>query len=164
MRSVTVGASGAYHRVHGILFGTRALLDATLEVRNAASLAPNTAPISPGELITLYGSNLANSTEAAPDGEPAFELSGASVTINTAASALLFVAPGKINLQAPDGLLGTSALVSARNGDAVPKSVIVPLSSTSPGIFTQDGSGAGLGTNLARRWNPGEPRRPCRAR
>jgi uncharacterized protein (TIGR03437 family) len=146
--SVEVGATGAYHRVHGILFGTRAPLEPTLEVRNAASLAPSTAPISAGELITLYGSSLANSTAAAPDGKPIFELSGASVTINTAASALLFVAPGQINLQTPDGLRGTTALVSARNGNALAKSVTVPLSSTGPGIFTQDGSGAGLGTIL----------------
>ena len=131
--SAEVGAAGSNHRVHGLLFGVRASPAPDFAVRNAASLAPAAAPLSPAELVTLKGAGLANNAASV------------RVTINGTASALIGVTPDQINLQAPASLDGDSAIVAVRQGDAAAKTVTVALSQASPGIFTQNGSGAGLG-------------------
>jgi uncharacterized protein (TIGR03437 family) len=141
--SAEVGAAGANHRVHGILFGVNAPAGPALDVRNAASLAPVTAGVSAGELITLRGAGLANATASAPDGQPVYELSGVHVTINTVACPLLFVSSEQINLETPASLVGDSALITVWHGNTASNAVIVPLLPTSPGVFTQDGSGTG---------------------
>jgi len=141
--SAEVGAAGANHRVHGILFGVTAPAGPALDVRNAASLAPMTAGISAGELITLRGAGLANATASASGGQPVYELSGVRVTINTVACPLLFVSSDQINLETPASLVGDSALITVWHGDAASNAVTVPLSPASPGVFTLDGSGAG---------------------
>jgi uncharacterized protein (TIGR03437 family) len=139
-----VGVVGANHRVHGILFGVHAQGGPALDVRNAASLAPNITPVSAGELITVRGAGLANATASAPGGQPVYELSGVHVTINTAACPLVFVSPDQINLEAPASLVGDTASITLWQGNTDSKVVTAPLSATSPGIFTVDGSGVGL--------------------
>jgi uncharacterized protein (TIGR03437 family) len=67
-------------------------------VANAASTG--TAG-SPGMLLSVYGTKLANSTQAA-DGSPLpFSLAGVSATVNGLAAPLTYVSPGQINLQIP---------------------------------------------------------------
>jgi uncharacterized protein (TIGR03437 family) len=127
-----VGATGSNHRMHGLWFGVRASPAPDFAVRNAASLAPAAAPLSPAELVTLKGAGLAN------------DAANVRVTINGMASALLGVTPDQINLQAPAVLGGDSAIITVRQGDAAAKTVTVALSQASPGIFTQNGSGVGL--------------------
>jgi len=142
--SAEVGAAGANHRVHGILFGIHAPAGPSLDVRNAASLAPMIAGLSAGELLTLRGAGLGNVTTSAPAGQPIYELGGVHVTINSTACPLLFASPDQINLESPASLVGDSAQVTVWHGDTASGTVTLPLSSTSPGVFTQDGSGAGL--------------------
>lgn len=113
-------------------------------MRNAASLAPATEPVAPGELIALHAGGLASSTAIAPDGGPVYELNGVRVTINGIASALLSMTPDWITVQAPGSLGGDSAQVVVSNGGVVSNSVTVTLSASSPGIFSQDGSGTGI--------------------
>ncbi len=57
--------------------------------------------IQPGELISIYGNNLAGET-AFWNGDFPQSLGGTSVEIDGKPAYLLFVSPGQINLQAPD--------------------------------------------------------------
>jgi uncharacterized protein (TIGR03437 family) len=57
--------------------------------------------IAPGELISIYGNNLAGGT-AVWNGDFPTLLGGTSVEINGKPAYLLFVSPGQMNLQAPD--------------------------------------------------------------
>ncbi len=57
--------------------------------------------IQPGEWVTIYGTNLATSTEIWSGDFPQ-TLGGASVTINGKPAFLMYASPTQINLQAPD--------------------------------------------------------------
>jgi len=75
--------------------------------------------IQPGELISIFGSNLA-SAPANWSGNFPTSLGDTSVEINGKAAFLLFVSPGQINLQAPDDTAtGTvSVVVTTASGRA----------------------------------------------
>lgn len=108
--------------------------------------------IQPGSWISIYGSNLANSTVVWNDDFP-LSLGGVSVTINKKPGYLWFVSPGQINLQAPDdsatGLV--PVVVTTPNGTATST---VTLAASGPSfslfnsryaagvILTPNGSGA----------------------
>ena len=67
--------------------------------------------IQPGEWVTIYGQNLANTT-ASWNGDFPTSLGGTSVTIDGRAAYLAYVSPTQINLQAPDdGARGTVPVV-----------------------------------------------------
>jgi len=66
---------------------------------NAASLQPGA--VAPGSLITIFGTNLADRTVAAPGGSPPRTLAGVTLSINGIAAPLLFVSPDQINAQVP---------------------------------------------------------------
>jgi uncharacterized protein (TIGR03437 family) len=83
-------------------------------VTDAASFAPRVAP---GELATIFGSNLANSTQPAGGFPLPKTLGGATVYINSAPVPLLYVSPTQINFQAPSSLAaGTANMYVSRSG------------------------------------------------
>jgi len=57
--------------------------------------------IAPGELVTIYGNNLASETLSSNGNFPT-SLGGTKVEIDGKAAYLTYVSPGQINLQAPD--------------------------------------------------------------
>ena len=67
---------------------------------NAASSAPFTAQLSPGEFLTLYGTNLAPSTESASVPFPT-TLNGVQVLINEIPAPIYFVSAGQIQVVVP---------------------------------------------------------------
>ena len=62
-----------------------------------------TAPIQPGEWVSIFGSNLASSTATWIGNFPT-SLGGTSVKINGKSAYLWYVSPTQINLQAPDDM------------------------------------------------------------
>ena len=69
-------------------------------VVNGASFAAG-APVAPGSIASIFGSNLA-STSAAVAGVPLPTLlADAKVSLNGVAAPLFFVSPGQINFQVP---------------------------------------------------------------
>jgi uncharacterized protein (TIGR03437 family) len=110
------------------------------------------ATIQPGEWVSIYGTNLANTTTAWSGNFPT-SLGGASVTINGKAAYLSYVSPTQINLQAPyDTATGSvPVIVTTVNGTAASS---VTLAQFAPSflllggqyvagiILRQDGSGA----------------------
>src|ERR1700720_2483520 len=67
-------------------------------VVNAASFD---APVSPGSLVSIFGSNLASQTMPASTIPLPLSLAGVSVSFNGIAAPLLFVSSGQINAQLP---------------------------------------------------------------
>ena len=96
-------------------------------IANGASfgLAPNNA-VTPGSLISLFGTNLASVTASADSIPLSNTLGGVSVTINGTAATLNFVCHlcvggtgDQLNIQMPWEVQGTSAqVIVTRNGSA----------------------------------------------
>jgi uncharacterized protein (TIGR03437 family) len=130
--------------------GTGVFLNPT-GVVNAASNSPFTAQISPGEVISLYGTGFpaASQTLTAPLPFPT-NLGGVQVMINGAAAPVYAVSPGQVNAVVPyttpsDGSLASIQVIS--NG--TPSNVVQTYTGlTSPGVFTVPSGGLGYGAIL----------------
>lgn len=109
--------------------GAQTVIDA---VTDAASFARRVAP---GELGTVFGSNLADSTQQAAGFPLPQTMSGATVYVNNAPVPLLYVSNTQINFQVPSSLAaGTASMYVTRDGgqSALFQFTVV---SSSPGIF-----------------------------
>jgi uncharacterized protein (TIGR03437 family) len=123
-------------------------------VVNAGSYAQ---PISPGSIVSIFGTNLAYTT-ASEQGTPLPKvLAGTSVTLNGVNAPLFFVSPGQINLQAPWSLQSSldlsgsfyrsaTVVVTTPSGSSAP--VHAPLYQSGPAIFSLDLSGCGRAAAL----------------
>jgi uncharacterized protein (TIGR03437 family) len=142
--SAQVGAVNAATTEYGVSLLVRAprftstgavFLDPTGVVSNA-SRAPTPNPLAPGSIVELYGSNLAPRV-----GQPSAlplpaTLEGVSVTVNGQAAPLFYVSPGQINIQVPFEVSGSRATVQVNNGGTVSNEVPIPLSPSSPGVYS----------------------------
>jgi uncharacterized protein (TIGR03437 family) len=105
-------------------------------VSNAAN---GLATVTPGSLVSIYGSNLAAGLAQADSIPLSTTLNSVSVTFNGVQAPLLFVSGGQINAQLPwnvlsSGTTGTANVVVTRNGTpSAPQSF--PVGPFSPGIF-----------------------------
>jgi len=115
-------------------------------VVNAATLANN--PYDPadnflpsGTIATIFGSNLAASTQTANTVPLPTQLAGTSVFVFGVAAPLFYVSTTQINFQVPFGSAhAPSVTVSTGAGTSDP----YPLGGeAAPGLFTQDASGCG---------------------
>jgi uncharacterized protein (TIGR03437 family) len=112
-------------------------------VTDAASFAPR---VSPGELGTVFGSNLADSTQQASAFPLPQTMAGATVYVNQTPVPLLYVSQTQINFQVPSNLAaGTASMTVSRDGgqSAIFSFTVV---SNSPGIF-QDTSNHAVAQN-----------------
>jgi uncharacterized protein (TIGR03437 family) len=79
--------------------------------------------IAPGELVSIFGSNLASET-ANWNGNFPTSLGGTSVEIDGKAAFLMFVSPGQINLQAPDDTATGPVSVVVKTAAGTAKSTV----------------------------------------
>jgi uncharacterized protein (TIGR03437 family) len=109
---------------------------------NAAHLA--SAGVSPGGLITIFGSSLASAAKLAPP-IPYLpdEIGGTSVKIGTFKARLLYVSPTRINAQAPVELTDQTTQVKVSTGGLDTDAVTMKVLPYDPGLFTFDGVPAG---------------------
>jgi uncharacterized protein (TIGR03437 family) len=112
--------------------------------------------ISPGEIVSLFGANLD------PVGSPAngmtyqlvnnavpASLAGVQVMFDSTPAPLLYVSGNQINAIAPYSLAGkTTSQVTVKYQGMTSGAVPVQIQDASPGIFSQDGSGTGMGAIL----------------
>jgi len=126
-------------------------------VLNAASFDKTAgAPLAPGQLISIFGSNLAAGLALNDTVPLSTSLSDSvSVTFNGITAGLDFVSPGQINAQLPWNVLsngtasGTATVVVTRNGTASSQAV-VNIGPTAPGIFSiPPGAGYAIAINAA---------------
>lgn len=114
-------------------------------VWNAANYAPITNPIAPGEMINLYGTGLAPSTQVASGAPFPASLGGVSVSIGGVAAPMYYVSPNEIVCIVPFELSANFATVQVTNNGVASNSVTLYTEYSAPGVFTlaQDGVGPG---------------------
>lgn len=121
-------------------------------VVNAASNAPFTAFVSPGEFLTLYGSNLATTTNSASVPFPS-KLDNVQVMINDVAAPIYFVSPTQISVVVPYITTPESvAQIQVINNGQSSNTVTQFTGETSVGVFTNNPVG-GLGIAAAELTN-----------
>jgi uncharacterized protein (TIGR03437 family) len=107
-------------------------------VGNAASFA---TVLAPGELFSIFGTNLASTTASAAGVPLPMTLAGASVTVNGKAAPLVFVSPTQINAQLPyevtqfDPAFPFPAVVVTSGGVASLAANSATILGSAPGIF-----------------------------
>ena len=126
------------------------------------NVASYSAPLTPGGIASLFGSNLADSTATAGLPLPTV-LGGVTVAVNGVAAPLYFVSPGQINFQVPWEVLGqTQASITVTSGGAIRQTAstdggtnyaLASLSqiaklAVSPALFSINARGSGQGAIL----------------
>lgn len=121
-------------------------------VLNAASFAKD-RPVSPGSLVSIFGSELAAGLAQADSVPLSTTLADVSVTFNGVPAPLLFISENQINAQMPWDVLpqgvtsGVSDVVVTRNGVPSP-AVMVQIAPSTPGIFSiPPGAGNAIAIN-----------------
>jgi uncharacterized protein (TIGR03437 family) len=105
-------------------------------VANAASKATTG---SPGMLLSVYGTNLANTTQTASGSPLPFSVAGVSATVNGLAAPLTYVSPSQINLQIPyEAGAGPAVLGIDNNGQVA--GFAFQIAPAAPAVFA-DSSG-----------------------
>lgn len=115
---------------------------------SATYLFSTAAGIAPGELLTIFGSDLGPSTLttlALDDKNAALKkLSDTRVLFDGTAGAMVYTSSGQISVIAPYDLSGkTSVKVIVEYLGIQTASVQLPVVAANPGLFTLDGSGKG---------------------
>ncbi len=118
----------------------------------SASFAPQPTPITPGGLISLFGTNIAGLGGSAPSVPLPATLGGATVTIGGVAAPLIGAYPAstpggldQINLQVPievDGQPEADVVVTSNGVMGAPQTMTL---GPAPAFFTQNATGAGDG-------------------
>jgi uncharacterized protein (TIGR03437 family) len=116
-------------------------------VVNAASY---TAPLSPGSIGSIFGSNFSGDTLSSNAAALPTSMLGVTVRLNGLLAPLFFASPGQINFQVPWELAGaaTASVVVSAAGGAVSQSSTVAMAGYAPAIFTLGPPAAGQGTIL----------------
>ena len=130
---------------------------------NAASSAPFTAGIAPGDFITLYGANLAPGTATAytvPFPTTA-GLDGVQVTVNGLPAPVQFVSPGQISAIVPYAIGTSIARIQVNNNGVLSNVVTMPVYLTAPGVFTVPPGGLGYGAVLHGDYSLVTPQNPA---
>jgi uncharacterized protein (TIGR03437 family) len=102
-------------------------------VLNSGSSAPFTAQLAPGELVSIYGTNLASTT--ATDLTLPTTLGGTQVLINGNQAPIAFVSPTQINATVPITTDSAIATIQVVNGSGSSNTITNFVGETQPGIF-----------------------------
>ena len=147
---IQVGTQTTYSLTVGIqakqYSGTGVFID-PLSILNAASYAPITNPVAPGEFVSIFGSGLASSTASAQSLPlPAKAgLGGVQVLVNGRYAPLSYVSPTQINLLVPyaTGPVGNESYATFQviNNNEASNKVTVHTNYTAPGVFSLTSNG-----------------------
>jgi len=136
--------------------GLQAPLISSGGVVNGASFAAQ-APLAPGSLVSLFGTNLAQSQASAGSLPLPTNLGGASVQFGSATVPLLFSSTGQVNAIIPYGMaVNTTQQVFVSLGSSISVPEPITMAGAAPGIFTVDGKQGIVfdGANIANATNP----------
>ena len=133
--------------------GTDMLLN-PIGIVNAASLAPITNAVAPGEFVTLVGSGLSSTTLEAPVLPLPTTLGGVQVKVNGRLAALSYVSPTQLNVLVPFATVESYATFQAINNGSPSNTVTVYAGQTAPGVFTTTQNGIGPGAVLDSHYSP----------
>jgi len=109
--------------------------------------APDLGTVSPGELVTVFGTNIGPVTPAPMALTGSFvntTLGGVSVAVDGKAAPLIYASQNQLSLQIPyEVAVGSGKVVTVTNGANPPATATITVAATAPGLFTADGSGDG---------------------
>lgn len=121
-------------------------------VVNAGSYAPITAPVAPGELITLFGTGLAPATLVSTGGLPfPTSLGGVQVLVNNTPAPIYYVSSSQLSVIVPYGLASNTtglAQIQVNSNGTFSNTVTLYATDALPGIFTQNQNGIGSAAAL----------------
>ena len=121
--------------------GTGTFINPTT-ILNAASFAPITNSVAPGEFISIFGTGLASSPQQAQTFPLPTNLGGVQVTVNGTPAPLTFVGPNQINLLIPYATPSNSfAKFQVNNNGALSNQVTLYTNASSPGVFALTSNG-----------------------
>ena len=107
------------------------------------------APLAPGSVFSIFGTNLAADQFFAQEVPLPKELGGLSATLGDFDVPLFFTSAGQVNAQVPFELPpDSSAQLVVKVGEAFTVPETINLSAVQPGIFTANSSGSGPGSIL----------------
>ena len=126
------------------------------------SAAAPVAVVGPDSLGSIFGANLASTTQHAASQPLPLSLGGISLTVQdsagTSASApLLYVSPGQINFLMPSGLATGVGTFTITDGGRAPLTAIGAVGQVAPTLFSISANGSGLAAATAIRVNAGNP-------
>jgi len=118
-------------------------------VVNNASFALSPAPVAPGSIAALFGTNLNDGSKVlfssfGKDGKLVTTLGGASVTVDGIAAPLFYSTPGQLGIQIPFELdTNSAAKIQVTVAGVKSTTITIPVDGLAPGLFTitQDGKG-----------------------
>ncbi len=130
---------------------------------HAASYAPG-APLAPGSIISIFGSNLTSGVASATAVPLPRELGSLSATAGNYEVPLYFTSGGQVNAQLPFELpVNSTAQLVVRAGNAYTVPQTIQVAAAQPGVFTENGAGTGLGSILDVNYNRVAANNPVRA-
>ncbi|MBK5291277.1 MAG: hypothetical protein JJE04_06340, partial [Acidobacteriia bacterium] len=137
--------SGSAQIGGSIAQGTGTPIIATAGAVSAASFSKQ-APLAPGSMVSIFGSQLATSVNLASQLPLSTDLGGTRVTIAGRALPLIFTNQGQINAVIPYDLpVNTTQQLLVRRGTAYSLPEPVVVAAAQPAVFTKDQSGKGAG-------------------
>src|SRR5262249_19086488 len=117
--------------VHGVSVGT--------SIKGAGNAATFQSTASPGMLLSIFGSQLANSTKQASVTPLPFSLDGVSVRVNGIDAPIRYVSRHKINIQVPYEAGAGPAVLGVNNNGQV-AGFQFQIAPAAPGIFADAGN------------------------
>ncbi len=133
-------------------------------VVNAASSAPFTAGISPGEFITLFGTNIGPANPRVAQSLPLqTTLGGVQVMINNIAAPVYYVSSGQVDAIVPYEISSAAvAQIQIINNGTQSNAVTEFVNTTTPGVFTNPAGGAGYAAALHPDFSVVSPSSPAK--
>ncbi len=141
---VDVFNSSSYEIYFGALLAPQSATGVFLNpqgVLNAASFAPPGYPISPGGVMTLFGTGFPSTAVTASAPPFGTTLGGVQVSVNGTSAPVYSVSSTQISAIVPFGATGSTATIMVTVNGSKSNSVVVPLAPTSPGIFSIPANG-----------------------
>jgi uncharacterized protein (TIGR03437 family) len=110
-------------------------------VVSGASFVPN-SPLSPGSIVSLFGSNLGNGTAGAATLPLGTTLSNATVVVAGQSLPLLFGSNGQINAVVPAGInVNTSQQIIVQRDNTLSIPISIDVGPANPGVFAYPAPG-----------------------
>jgi len=134
-------------------------------VVNAASYA--TGPVSPGEMVTIFGTALGPATAASATMDPATgklatNIGGVQVLFDGTPASMIYAASGQVSAVVPYEMAPTpNPSVWIQYLGQTSTAYQLTLAATAPGLFTQNSSGSGTGAILNQDNSPNGPGHPA---
>jgi uncharacterized protein (TIGR03437 family) len=148
----TTGSYSLIIGLHAATFTGSGVYINPVGIVNAASYQPITAPLSPGELLTIFGSGLSSGTVTTQGGQ-AFPttLNKVSATINSIPCPIYYVSPTQMSIVVPYAIASNTtgyANVQVTNNGVASNIVQMYHSDSMPGSFSQNANGLGYAAAL----------------